>query len=125
MSWEIVLFNSKQKIDSIENIDEVLLIPIDFYSKIEQNLENFIQTENHIEIIGKDYSIEYFKDDDLTSNLMLTLYGENALFEIIRIAKIYNWQIYDSGINKMLNLEKPSENGYDKFQKYLEKVLNK
>jgi hypothetical protein len=73
MSWEIVLFNSKQKIDSIENLEEDLLIPIDFYSIIQRNFENFLETENHIEIIGKDYSIEYFKDEDATSNLMLTM----------------------------------------------------
>jgi len=124
MSWEIVLFNSKQKIDSIENIEEDLLIPVDFYSIIEQNFENVLVTENHVEIIGNDYSIEYFKDDDLMSNLMLTLYGENALFEIIRIAKINDWQIYDSGIDKMINLEKPAENGYVNFYKYLEQILN-
>ena len=125
MSWEIVLFNSKQKIDSIENLEEDLLTPIDFYSKIEQYFEKVLETENHIEIIGKDYSIEYFRDEDLMSNLMLTLYGENALFEMIKIAKTYDWQIYDCGIDKMLNLEKPAENGYANFQKYLEQLLNK
>lgn len=125
MCWEIVLFNSKQKIDSIENLEEDLLVPIDFYTIIQQNFDKVLQTENHIEIIGKDYSIEYFKDDDPISNLILTLYGEKALFEIIRIAKIYDWQIYDSGMDKILNLEKPSENGYANFQKYLEQILNK
>lgn len=55
---------------------------------------------------------------------MLSLYGENGLFELIKIAKVENWQIYDSGIDKMLNLEKPEENGYENFQKYLKQIIH-
>jgi Ca2+-binding EF-hand superfamily protein len=53
---------------------------------------------------------------------MLSLYGENGLFEIIKIAKEENWQIYDSGIDKMLNIEKPEKNGYENFEKYLKSI---
>ena len=49
----------------------------------------------------------------------MSLYGENGLYELIKIAKEENWQIYDSGIDKMLNLNKPEENGFENFNKYL------
>lgn len=50
---------------------------------------------------------------------MLSIYGENGLFKLIKIAKVENWQIYDSGVDKMLNLKKAEENGYENFNKYL------
>ena len=85
---------------------------------------NIKKSENHNEIIGKDFSVEFFDDEELVSNKMLSVYGENGLFELIRIAKEENWQIYDSGIDKMLNLEKPEENGYENFRQYLKNILS-
>ncbi len=119
MSWDIVLFSSEQNLVSLENLNEDLLKPIDFDKVLKSKFENIKKSENHNEIIGKDFSIDFFDDEELVSNKMLSLYGENGLFELIKIAKVENWQIYDSGIDKMLNLEKPEENGYENFQKYL------
>ena len=119
MSWDIVLFSSEQKLVSLENLNEDLLKPIDFDKVLKSKFENIKKSENHNEIIGKDFSIDFFDDDELVSNKILSLYGENGLFELIKIAKVENWQIYDSGIDKMLNLEKPEQNGYENFKNYL------
>ena len=124
MSWDIVLFNSSQKIISLENLDEDLLKPIDFDKILKSSFDKVKKTENHIEIIGKDFTIEFFEDEDVESNKTLNLYGENGLFELIKIAKKESWQIYDSGVDEMLNLENPTENGYTNFQKYLNDVIN-
>jgi hypothetical protein len=123
MSWDIVLFSSEQNLVSLENLEEDLLKPIDFDKVLKSKFENIKKTENHNEIIGKDFSIDFFDDEELVSNKMLSLYGENGLFELIKIAKIENWQIYDSGTGKMLNLEKPEENGYENFRQYLKNIL--
>ena len=119
MSWDIVLFSSEQNLVSLENLNEDLLKPIDFDKVLKSKFENIKKSENHNEIIGKDFSIDFFDDEELVSNKMLSLYGENGLFELIKIAKVENWQIYDSGIDKMLNLEKPEQNGYENFKNYL------
>ncbi|TRX15893.1 hypothetical protein [Flavobacterium franklandianum] len=124
MSWEIVLFNSVQNLVSLENLNEDLLKPIDFDKVLKSKFVNIKKSENHNEIIGKDFSVEFFNDEELVSNKMLSIYGENGLFELIRIAKEENWQIYDSGIEKMLNLEKPEENGYGNFRQYLKNILS-
>ena len=124
MSWEIVLFSSVQNLVSLENLNEDLLKPIDFDKVLKSKFVNIKKSENHNEIIGKDFSIEFFNDEELVSNKMLSIYGENGLFELIRIAKEENWQIYDSGIDKMLNLEKPEENGYGNFRQYLKNILS-
>jgi Ca2+-binding EF-hand superfamily protein len=122
MSWDIVLFSSEQNLVSLENLNEDLLKPINFDKILNSKFENIQKTENHNEIIGKGFSIEFFDDEDLVSNKMLSLYGENGLFEIIKIAKEENWQIYDSGIEKMLKIEKPEKNGYENFEKYLKSI---
>ena len=122
MSWDIVLFSSKQKLVSLENLEEDLLKPIDFDKVLKSKFENIKKSENHNEIIGKDFSIDFFDDEELVSNKMLSLYGENGLFELIKIAKVENWQIFDSGIDKILNLEKPEENEYENFKNYLKYI---
>lgn len=94
MSWDIVLFNSKEKIESIEGLDENKLEPTDFTGILESSFKEIVKDENHREIKGKDFSIDFFIHDEPVSNTMLSLYGEKGLFELIELAKQYGWQIF-------------------------------
>ncbi|MEO7977091.1 hypothetical protein [Flavobacterium sp.] len=117
MSWDIVLFNSVQKINVIDEVDEEKLIPIAFDKIISEHFG----LEESGEMKGDDFSIDFYKDDEPVSNKMISLYGEKALFEIARLAKIQNWQIFDTSLNKMIDLENLTENGFANFQSYLQK----
>lgn len=123
MSWDIVLFKSRQKINSPEEVDDSQLEPTDFCSVLESHFEQIIKDDNHREIKGKDYSIDYFIDDEEVSNKMLSLYGESGLFELVVLARKHNWQIFDTGLGQMIDLENPSYNGYENFQSYLKQIL--
>ena len=123
MSWDVVIFSSKQKINSIEEIDEEQFLPIDFNAVLEKHFDNIIVSENHREIKGDNFSIEYFTDTKPVSNTLFNLYGEAALFELIRVAKNYGWQIFDTGNGEMLDLEHPEKNGYSNFQSYLQQII--
>jgi hypothetical protein len=79
----------------------------------------------HRVIQGHDYSIHYFINETLGGIQLFNLYGENALFELIRVSKSYNWQIFNTGNGKMIDLEHPERNGYNNFQNYLQQILNK
>ena len=125
MSWDVVIFNSKQKIISVEEIDEELFIPIDFNSILEKHFNNIIVDGDHREIKGHNYSIDYLSSSEPASNVLFNLYGENALFELIRVSKIYNWQIFDTGNGEMLDLEHPEKNGFENFQNYLQQIMRK
>lgn len=125
MSWDIVLFNSRQKITSVEEVDDTQLEPIDFCSAFENNFTDIIKDADHREIKGKDFTINYFIDDNKVSNKMVSLYGENGLFELVELAKKHNWQIFDTGSGQMIDLENPANNGYENFQSYLRHVLKK
>lgn len=124
MSWDIVLFNSKKKISSVEELDEAQLEPMDFCSAFESHFKQIIKDDKHREIKGQDFSIDYFDNDEKVSNKMVSLYGENGLYELVILAKKLNWQLFDTGLGEMIDLENPARNGYENFQKYLQHVLN-
>ena len=111
MSWDIVLFNSQQKIQAVEEVDETQLVPIDFCSAFEGYFDNITKNDNHREIKGNDFAIDYFVDDEPVSNKMLSLYGENGLYELVVLARKHNWQIFDTGLGQMIDLQNPSING--------------
>lgn len=125
MSWDIVLFNSKQKIESVEELDENQLEPTDFDQILENSFDQIKKDDNHREIIGTDFTIDFFVHNEPVSNTMLSLYGENGLYELIELAKKQNWQIYDSGIGEMIDLENPKKNGFENHRKYVEQIMKR
>ena len=123
MSWDIVLFDSRQKIESVAELDENQLEPTDFSGILENSFDRLKKDDNHREIIGTDFTIDFFADNEHSSNFMLSLYGENGIYALIELAKKHNWQIYDSGIDGMVDLENPEKNGFDNHRKYVEQIL--
>ena len=123
MSRDIVLFNSKQKIKSVAELDENQLEPTDFSGILEYSFDQIKKDNNHREIIGTNFTIAFFMDNEHSSNFMLSLYGESGLLELIELAKKYNWQIYDSGIDGMIDMENPKKNGFKNPKKYVEQIL--
>jgi hypothetical protein len=125
MSWDIVLFNSKQKINTVAELDENQLEPTNFSEILESSFDQIKKDKNHREIIGTDFTINFFTDKEHSSNFMLQLYGENGIYELIELSKKHNWQIYDSGIDGMIDLENPEKNGFDNHRKYVKQILNR
>ncbi|WP_178987368.1 hypothetical protein [Winogradskyella schleiferi] len=123
MSWDIVLFNSKQKIDKVAELDENQLEPTDFSGILENSFDRIKKDVNHREIIGTNFTIDFYVHNELVNNTMLRLYGENGLYELIELAKKHNWQIYDSGTGEMVDLENPEKNGFENHRKYVEQIL--
>ena len=125
MSWDIVLFNSKQKIESVAELDENQLEPTDFTGILENSFDRIKKDDNHREIIGTGFTIDFFTDNEHSSNFMLSLYGEDGIYALIELAKKHNWQVYDSGIDGMVDLENPEKNGFDNHRKYVEQILKR
>ena len=125
MSWDIVVFNSKEKILFIESLNEAWLDPTDFCGILEHSFKEVIRNDNHREIKGLDFTIDYFVDSEPVSNKVLNLYGENGLFEIIELGKKHNWQIFDTGLGEMIDLDHPENNGYSNHRKYVDQIMKK
>lgn len=122
MSWDIVVFSTDQKISSVEGIDESFFRPTNFDTALHKHFSGIVHSGNHREISGIDFMIDYFARDELTGNIIFNLYGENALYALIQVAKVENWQIFDTGNGEMIDLENPEKNGYKAFQQYLQHV---
>lgn len=105
-------------------MDDTQLEPTDFSSVLEKHFDQVIKNDNHREIKGKDFAIDYFDDSEKVSNKMFSLYGENGLYELVLLAKKQNWQIFDTALGQMIDLENPSNNGFENFQDYLKHILN-
>lgn len=60
MSWDIVLFNSRQKVKSVEEVDDNQLEPTNFCAVFEKRFEQIVKDYNHREIKRKDFVIDYF-----------------------------------------------------------------
>ena len=124
MSWDIILFNSKQKIETVAELDEKQLEPTDFSGILESSFDKIKKDDNHRKVIGKDFTIDFFSDKEPSSNFMLQLYGENGIYALIELAKKHNWQIYDTGIDGMIDTENPKKNGFENHIKYVNQILN-
>jgi len=123
MSWDVVLFNSKQKIEAVEEVDENQLMDTDFDSAFKTHFKNVTIGGGTNTIEGTDFSIVYYPGDGPESNTMVNLYGENAFYELVVLAKDHNWQLFDTGKGQMVDLEKPAANECENFQNYLKQVL--
>ena len=125
MSWDIVLFNSTEKIENIQEVNEDALEATNFSEILEKSFDVIIEDDSHRAIKGDDFSIEFFVPEADVSNTILNLYGENAIYALIEIAKKHGWQIYDTGIDAMIDLERPEINGYQNHPEYLKRIRDR
>jgi hypothetical protein len=130
MSWDIVLFSSAEKIISIESLNEEKLLPINFDKILIENFatkktEDQKNGNNNMNLSSVNDDINFYFDDEPSSNKMISLYSEEALFNIIEVAKLHNWQIFDTSLGEMLDLENPAKNGFSSHKKYVEMIMNK
>ena len=125
MSWDVVIFSSKQKIPSIGELDETMLVPIDFSAILEKYCNNIEKQDNYWRIKGEDFSISHYIHPEPVSNTIFSLHDENALCELVRLAEMCDWQIFDTGIEDFIDMDDPARNGYENFQAYLEHVRTK
>jgi hypothetical protein len=124
MSWDIVLFNSQQTIKMVEDIDDEQFLPTDFGSALESHFTNIEKDVDHRRIIGQDFEIEFFTKTDNITPMILSLSGEKALFQVVLLSRKNGWQIFDTALGQMINLENPDQNGYDNFRNYLNQIKN-
>ena len=91
MSWDILLFNSKQKIESVEAIDESQLAPTNFTQIIENCFSKILRDDNHREIKGKDFSIGFLNitNHQVTSFIGLFLLIKRLANDFLIIIQIY------------------------------------
>ena len=119
MNWNLFLINSWQKINSIKELDDGQLEPTDYCAIFEKYFEQIFKEDKYRNILGKDYAIDYYTDDEKVACKILSLSGENGIYELVELASEHDWQIFDAELGEMIDLENPSNNGYENFQNSL------
>ena len=131
MSWDVVVFNLKRKVASVEEIDESVLVDIGTYANFEDLLKrrypNLINDEGWLKINAHDLCLETSlgKSSDVFSNTIFHLSGENAVYELLELCKANGWQAFDTALGQMLDFEHPERNGYENHRRYVEQSMNK
>jgi hypothetical protein len=123
MSWDIVLLNPIETVQSIEEIGEVGLEPTDFSGILESAFSEVIKDDKHREIRGNDFSIDFIANDELSGSIMLGMHGENGLYELIELAKQHGWIICDTASASLIDLDNPENNGFENHRKYVEQIM--
>jgi len=103
-------------------LDEDQLKKMVFNAGLEHSSTEIKKEGDYREIEGVGFSVDYYLSEP-SSNLLLSLDGETAIHVLIELAKEQGWQIYDSAIDSMIDLENPRNNGYSHHQKYVQQIL--
>jgi hypothetical protein len=131
MSWDVVVFHLKRKVNSVEEIDERVLVDIGTYNELEAMIKRrFLTLTNEggwLKADLGDCSLEtrLGEGNETFSNTVFHLTGEHAIYAMIELCKANGWQAFDTAIGKMLDLEHPERNGYLRHRHYVEHVLKK
>ncbi|MCO5273857.1 MAG: hypothetical protein M9900_02930 [Flavobacteriales bacterium] len=131
MSWDVVVFNLKRKVASVEEIDESVLAEIGTYADFEAMLKRrFPMLTNEDGWLKADLDVCCLETGlgelhETFSNTIFHLYGENAVYELIELCKANNWQAFDTALGQMLDLDHPEQNGYKEHRHYVEQIMNK
>ena len=131
MSWDVVVFNLKRKVESVEDIDESVLVEIGTYADFEAILKRRFPTlaneDGWLKADLGECSLETSlgEANETFSNTIIHLYGENAVYELIELCKANGWQVFDTALGQMLDLDHPEKNGYMEHRRYVEQIINK
>jgi hypothetical protein len=125
MSWDIFIFRATRLINNIDEIEEELLVDIGTWEDFKQLLLNqFPQAtfdDNWCIIEDGNASLETSigPPDEKVSNTIFHLYGAEAIYLLVALYQQNRWQAFDTSLDKMLDIDKPEENGYLNFLAYL------
>jgi hypothetical protein len=128
MSWDIFIFNATRPINDIEEIEEELLVDIGTWQDFKQLLVNqfpqavFDGDWCTIEDGSTSLETSIGPPEEKMSNTILHLYGAEDIHLAVAFCRRNNWQAFDTSFGKMLNFDKPGENGYLSFAAYLAQI---
>lgn len=128
MSWDVFIFNLNRKVNSVEEIDNTTILPFEDWDAVRVILSAYFKDIIWENVWGSitrsDFSITFCSGDpdEKPGNIMMSLYGENSIYEVIELCRQQNWQIYDTGLGDMIDIENPERHGYENFRAYLAQI---
>lgn len=130
MSWDVVIFNLSKQVQTVEEINDEILVDIGTWSQFKKMLKDYFPAmvfeKDWCKISTEDFSLQTSigNANERVSSTIFHLHGENAIYAIADLCKRNNWQAFDTYLGDMLNVENPEKNGYQNFNNYLNQIIN-
>ncbi|UIR57680.1 hypothetical protein LZQ00_07630 [Sphingobacterium sp. SRCM116780] len=122
MSWDVIAFKFNRDLKDVSEIDENTIEDIgtwDFVlGLIKEQFADLEISDFWCCIRRKDiFEIQFSIDEltEITNCIIFHLYGEIALYSIADLCKKNNWQLLDTTLGVLLDLDNLQKNGYNKF----------
>lgn len=128
MSWDLMVFNFGGKTPPpMEQFEESAMLPLEKpRERISSLLDGVDWSDPAWGIYrGDGYKIGFnIGNDELITNIMLHVRGGgDAIAAIIHFAKPLGWSVLDCSTGDYLDLENPSQSGWEGFQAFRDKVM--
>lgn len=133
MSWDVMIFNTRgSKPPPIEQFQEIHYEPLGPAAGVRQRLSNLLPgidwsdtTWGIYESGGLSIEFNVGKDDPI-GDMMLHVRGVgDAIAAIVAIARPLGWSALDCSTSKFLDLDNPSQVGWEGFQAFRNKIIAK
>jgi hypothetical protein len=111
MRRDIAVFNLKRKVESVEEINETLLVNIgtwaEFKSLMTSHFPAIVWKDYWGTVKGKDFSIKCSigEANDYLNHIIFHLQGNNAIDPLIELCRRNQWQAYDTVLDAMLDID--------------------
>lgn len=132
MSWDVMVLNTRGKIppQSIEQFQESDCEPLGSAPDVRRRLSALLPGIDWSDSTwgmyeGEGFSIEFnVGGDDPISDMMLHVRGGgDAIAAIVKFARPLGWSVLDCSTSEFLDLDNPSQEGWEGFQAFRDKVI--
>lgn len=131
MSWDVMIFNMRGKTPPpLEQLQESDYEPLGPAVEVRQRISALLTGVDWSDPTwgiyeGDGFSIEFNagKDDPIDNMMLHVRGGGDAIAAITRFARPLGWSALDCSTSEFLDLENPSQAGWEVFQAYRDKVI--
>ncbi|MGE3808440.1 MAG: hypothetical protein AB7K24_27570 [Gemmataceae bacterium] len=131
MSWDVMIFNAGGKtpppLDKLEHSDLLALGPAE---QVRQRISALLAGVDWSDptwglYAEHGFSIEFNvgKNDPIANMMLHVRGGGDAIAAIARFAKPLGWTALDCSTSEFLDLDNPSQAGWEGFQAYRDKII--
>jgi hypothetical protein len=133
MSWDVVLFNTRGRTPPpVEQFQESDCEPLGPATEVRTQIAKLLPGVDWSDeawglFEGDGFSIEFNvgKNDPIGSMMLHVRGGGDAISAITAVARPLGWSALDCSTGEFLDLDNPSQKGWEGFQAFRDKVIMK
>jgi hypothetical protein len=133
MSWDVMVFNMRGKSPpSLEQLQESDYEPLGPAAVVRQHISALLPGIDWSDPAwgiyeGDGFSIEFNvgKDDPIDNMMLHVRGGGDAISAITKFVRLPGWSALDCSTSEFLDLENPSQAGWEGFQAFRDNIIKK